>query len=57
MGWFDWFRRKPKLVVDNKPQELTKEDIEEGVVSKKVNPALSDIVKEGVESILEKDLL
>ena len=58
MGWFDWLfaRRKPKLVVDNESKELTKEDIEEGVISKKVSPALSDIVKEGVENILEKEI-
>tara|TARA_R100001443_G_scaffold14024_2_gene23948 strand:- start:7073 stop:7426 length:354 start_codon:yes stop_codon:yes gene_type:complete len=56
MGWFDWFRRKPKLVVDNDSQELTKEEIEEGVISKKENPVLSEMVKEGVEDLISKQM-
>ena len=49
MGWFDWLfaRRNTKVAVEYK---------EEVVISKKDNPVLTEIIKEGVEDIISKEM-
>ena len=49
MGWFDWLfaRRNTKVAVEDK---------EEVVISKKDNPVLTEIIKEGVEDIISKEM-
>ena len=47
MGWFDWLFARRNTKVEDKKISISK---------KKVNPVLTEIVKEGVENIIEKEM-
>ena len=47
MGWFDWLFARRNTKIEDKKISISK---------KKVNPVLTEIVKEGVEIIIEKEM-
>jgi len=47
MGWFDWLFARRNTKIEDKKISISK---------KKVNPVLTEIVKEGVENIIEKEM-
>ena len=47
MGWFDWLFARRNTKIEDKKTSISK---------KKVNPVLTEIVKEGVENIIEKEM-